>query len=161
MNKQEGQFKKGDLSIWTNIAISNLIQGHNTHAHSTQNANPYQIPKGRLKVKNLMQDICKRWIDSGIRHEVNPGMTIPVKQLDQTIREVTGHHDKRAIHGHIDDLVKFGYITDKGYAGALMIKDTGTDIEWIEGVMEQQKHDERQREKEQQDKQKGAMIVKK
>jgi hypothetical protein len=57
---KEGDFKKGDMSKWIVIAVNNLMSGYRAHAHGTQNPNPYQIPKGRLKVKNMMQDICKR-----------------------------------------------------------------------------------------------------
>jgi hypothetical protein len=54
-------------------------------------------------------------------------------------REVTGHHDDRTITNHMKDLVKYGYITDEGYNGAFLILDTGTDIEEIERVLENQK----------------------
>jgi hypothetical protein len=150
VNKQEGQFKKGDLSKWVGIAINNLTAGYSTHALSTQNPNPYQIPKGRLKVKNMMQDICNQLIQSGLRQApINPESTIPLKHLDQMIRDVTGHHDERTIRNHKQDLIKYGYLVDKGYSGALMIKDTGTDIEHIERVMDQQRRDERNKKQEQ------------
>lgn len=143
MNKQ-GELKKGDLSKWVTIAINNLTTGYSTQAQSTQNANPYLIPKGRLQIKNLMQHICKRWIDSGMRDApINPGTTIPLIHLDQMIREVTGHHDQRTVKKHIQNLMKFGYITDRGYTGAFLIVNTGTDLEEIERVQEEQRHNEK------------------
>lgn len=142
-NKQEGQFKKGDISKWVNIAITNLTAGYSTHTHSTQNSNPYNIPKGRLKAKNLMLDICNQLIQSGLRHEVNPQSTIPFKHLDQMIRDVTGRHDKRTVESRMKDLVRYGYITDKGYTNAFLILDTGTNEEYFERLMERQKQDER------------------
>jgi hypothetical protein len=59
------------------------------------------------------------------------------------IREVTGHHDERTVKKRTQDLMKYGYILEKGYTGAFLILDTGTDIEHIERVMEQQKQEER------------------
>lgn len=148
MNKQ-GDFKKGDLSKYVGIAIDNLTAGYSTQARRTQ-INPYQIPKGRLIAKNLMQDICNQLIQSGLRvNPINQESTIPLKHLDQMIRDVIGHHDERTIKKHIQDLVKYGYLVDKGYTATLVIKDTGTDIEHIERVMEQQKQHERNKEQEQ------------
>lgn len=147
MNKQ-GDFKKGDISRWVGIAINNLLAGYSTHARGTQNTNPYQIPKGRLIVKNMMQNICNQLIQSGLRlPPINPQTTIPLKHLDQMIREVTGHHDERTIKRHVQNLVKYGYIADKGYPGSFVILDTGTDLEHIERVMEQQKQEERKNNK--------------
>lgn len=151
VNKQGGQFKKGDLSKWLNIFINNGIQGYNTHAHGTHNANPYQIPKGIFKVRNLMEDICKRWVDSGMRQApINAGnTTIPLSHLEQMIREVTGYHDKRAIQNHIVGLLKNSLISDKGCVGAFLILDTGSHLEWIDRVMEKQKQDEKKTENQQ------------
>jgi hypothetical protein len=143
----QGDFKKGDISKWVTIAINNLVSGYNPHTRSTQNINPYQIPKGRLMAKNMMQDICRQLIQSGIRQApINSGTTIPLKHLDQMIREVTGYHDERTIKKHVQILIKYGYLSDKGYPGALLIKDTGSDIEHIERVMDQQRREERGRE---------------
>jgi hypothetical protein len=91
----------------------------------------------------MMQDFCNQLIQSGLRlPPINPQTTIPLKHLDQRIREVTGHHDERIIKRHIQNLVKYGYIADKGYTGSFLILDTGTDLEHIERVMEQQKQEE-------------------
>ena len=143
VNKQ-GDFKKGDISKWVEIAINNLTAGYGAHAPSTHNANPYLIPKGRLKVRKMMENICKQWIQSGLRlAPINAGnTTIPIKHLDQMIREVTGYHDPRAIKNHMQDLIKYDHITDKGYSGAFLILDTGSDIEWIEGIMGKEKQRE-------------------
>ena len=151
VNKQ-GEFKKGDISKWISIAINNLLAGSSAHTRDARHANPYQIPKGVLKVRNLMNDICNRWLESGLRQApINPGnTTIPIKHLEQMIREVTGFYEKRGIRNNIDNLIKHGHITDKGYTGACLILDTGTNLEYIERIMEQQKRDERMQEQEQQ-----------
>jgi hypothetical protein len=147
-NKQEGQFKKGDISKWVNIAISNLTQGINTHARNTQNKNPYHIPAGRLKVKNMMEDICNEFLRSGIRATpLSQGNTILLKHLEKIIQDVTGHHDPRAIKNHMKDLIRYEYIKDQGYVGSFLILNTGTDLEEIDRVMEQQKQDEKKQQK--------------
>lgn len=142
LNKQ-GEYKKGDISKWVNIAISNLIQGFNTHTHGTQNENRYQIPVGRLKVKNLMLDICKQHQLDISEVPLARDKTILTKHLRQIIQDVTGHHDNRTIDKHIKDLIKYEYIKDAGFLGSYLVLDTGTDIEYIERIQDLQRQDER------------------
>lgn len=148
-NKQEGQFKKGDISKWVGIAINNLTAGYDAHARSTHDANPYDIPKGQLKIKNMMQDICVEFVRSGIRSmPLSQGNTIVFKHLEKIIQNVTGHHDHRANKNHIKDLIRYEYIKDTGHIGTFFILDTGTNEEHVERIMEQQKQDGRNKKQE-------------
>ena len=98
----------------------------------------------------MMLDICDEFVRSGIRTApLNRGNTVLLKHLEKIIQDVTGHHDKRAIKNHMKDLIRYQYLKDEGYVGAFLILNTGTDLEEIERVMEQQKQEEKKEQKQQ------------
>jgi len=131
---EKGYSKKGDLSEWHEKALVKFMSSTDTRSQYTQSNNPFGFTKGRLRIKNLMQDICYHHNKNYFIH-LEPGKPIHLNELKEAIINIMGYHDVhgRALKDRMKELLKYKYISDKGpSANLFVVLNTGSDEEEFE-----------------------------
>lgn len=114
---QENQsfYRKGDIKRFIVAAIRNQIASGRTHSHNTQFENSPGLTKRRQRLNSMMQQILE-FVLQKRGYKLEKGNRLTLTDLKEAISNVTGYHDSqnRSLKKVMKDLVKDGYLTNKG-----------------------------------------------
>jgi hypothetical protein len=140
--EKQGSYMKGDISKWINTAILNTISEPYTRAQYAQCNNPFGFTKGRLRIKNLMQDICYH-NKKNYFIDLEAGKFIHLNELKEAIAGIMGYHDVhgRALNDRMKELIKYKYLSNKGpSANLFVVLNTGSDEEEFARIEKDREH---------------------